>query len=72
MVGAKIILFRAEKPEDFIFLAVQLCFLGVPGMGFQNDRGFRRKKEDAKLDESVALNYVDLMIGSYHCGARKE
>jgi ferredoxin-NADP reductase len=42
MVGTEIILFHVEKPEDFTFLAGQWCFLIVPDIGFQDERGLRR------------------------------
>ena len=41
-VGHEIILFHVEKPKDFTFLAGQWCFLIVPNMGFNDDRGLRR------------------------------
>lgn len=42
IVGPEIILFHVEKPQDFTFLAGQWCFLTVPNIGFQDERGLRR------------------------------
>lgn len=42
MVGSEIMLFSVEKPENFRFLAGQFCFITVPDMGFQDNRGLRR------------------------------
>ena len=42
MVGSEIMLFRVEKPGEFKFLAGQFCFVIVPDIGFQDERGLRR------------------------------
>lgn len=42
MVGNEIILFRTKKPKDFIFSAGQWCFLVVPDIGLNDERGLRR------------------------------
>jgi ferredoxin-NADP reductase len=33
---------RLEKPEGFEFIAGQWCFMGLPDLGFQDERGLRR------------------------------
>jgi ferredoxin-NADP reductase len=35
-------IFRFEKPEGFQFVAGQWCFLSVPPVGFEDNRGLRR------------------------------
>ena len=42
MVGSEIMFFRVKKPGEFKFLAGQFCFVIVPDIGFQDERGLRR------------------------------
>ena len=41
-IGGDVGIFRLEKPEGFKFSAGQWCFVNVPDIGFQDDRGLRR------------------------------
>jgi ferredoxin-NADP reductase len=41
-VGNQVMILRVEKPGEFSFFAGQYCFLTVPDIGLQDDRGLRR------------------------------
>jgi ferredoxin-NADP reductase len=58
MVGNEIILFRTEKPKDFMFLAGQWCFLVVPDIGFHDERGLRRAFSIASSPLEIDLLFV--------------
>ena len=55
---------RLEKPEGFDFIAGQWCFVAVPDMGFQDERGLRRPLSIASSPLEKELIFATKLSGS--------
>ncbi len=59
-----VMVLRVEKPENFDFLAGQFCFMTVPDIGFQDERGLRRHFSIASSPLERDLLFVTKLSGS--------
>ena len=63
-VAGEVAVFRLERPEGFDFVAGQWCFVSVPDLGFQDDRGLRRSFSIASSPLDKELVFVTKLSSS--------
>ncbi len=63
-MAGDVAIFRFEKPEGFQFTAGQWCFLTVPDMGYQDDKGLRRPLSIASSPLENELIFGTKLSGS--------
>ena len=63
-MAGDVMVLRVDKPENFDFLAGQFCFMTVPDIAFQDERGLRRHFSTASSPLERDLLFVTKLSGN--------
>ena len=63
-MAGEVAVFHFERPEGFDFIAGQWCFVNVPDLGFQDDRGLKRPLSIASSPLDKELVFVTRLSDS--------